>query len=255
MIDVEGLTKRFGDLTAVDGLSFRVEAGEIVGLLGPNGAGKTTTLEILMGLVRPSMGTARMAGVDVVRASDDVKRIAGYMPENPRLFEHLTGWDYLGVVAEAHALEPSLARDRASAILESLRMLEEAPKRMGTYSQGTRRKIALAAAVLHCPRVLLLDEPHAALDPSACRALEALVRDAVRSGAAALVSTHQLVAAQRLCRRVAIVHRGRLLAIGTPDELVRTHAPDVRSDSRTGGPSPRAPDLEDVFLALVDRAE
>lgn len=237
-IECIALTKRFGSLVAVDGLDLQVRQGELFGFLGPNGAGKTTTIKLLTGLLRPTSGEARVCGISVQERPQEVKRIIGYVPDNPFLYERLTGWEFLSFIADLYSVP---VRGREQAIEELLRrfgMLEKQDELIQGYSRGMRQKIALAGALLHEPRVILLDEPTVGLDPRSARLMKDILRDHCRRGGTVFISTHILDVAERMCDRFGIINRGKLIAVGTMDELQQMSA--------GGGSS-----LEDIFLQLT----
>ena len=215
-IEVRDLTRSFGATTAVDGLSLRVEQGEIFGFLGPNGAGKTTTLRMLSTLLRPTSGEARVAGFDVARFPMEVRRRLGVMTERPALYERLTVDANLRLWGEAHEV-PDVDSAIAAA-LEAVDLGERRYHSVSSLSKGLRQRASLARAILHRPAVLLLDEPSSGLDPAAAVQVEAMIRELVRDGTTVFLNTHRLAEAQRLCDRVAILKTG-LIAVGTPAEL------------------------------------
>ncbi len=219
MIETAGLTKRFGDTLAVDELTLRIEAGEVVGFLGPNGSGKTTTIRLLMGLLRPSAGRASMFGRDCHADAVALKRDVGYLPDEPFLYPYLTGLETLELVAGLHGIAPADARRRAGEIAERLGLGAAARAYTVTYSLGMKKRLALALALVHEPRVLILDEPTNGLDPAGARQMRATIAEYAAGGRTIFLSTHLLDAAERLCHRVAIIQKGRLQAVGTPDEL------------------------------------
>ena len=220
MIEAVGLSRSYGTHDAVIDLSLAVQAGETFGLLGPNGAGKTTTLKLLVGMLRPSAGAARLGGVDVAIDPLGAKRLLGFVPDTPQLLEHLTGWEYLDLVADAHGVPDPAAHDRARELIDKLELIRVVTTEMGTYSLGQRKKIALAAALLHRPPVLILDEPTASLDPTSTRQVDEMLAAERDRGAAVLLSTHLLQAAQETCQRVGLMSGGRVIALGTPAEVI-----------------------------------
>ncbi len=230
------LTRRFGKLEAVRDLSLEVHAGEIYGLLGPNGAGKTTTLRMLVGLLHPTGGSARIAGHDVVSEDLQVRRVIGYMPESPVLLDAMDLATFLAFVGDLRGLSRVESERRSAGLISRLGLSASLGESVGSGSFGTRKKMLLAGILLHEPRVLLLDEPTAGLDPGSAAAVHGLLSEAAGRGAAVLVSTHLLESAERLCHRIGVVHRGRLIAEGSPAEL--------RAGS--GGK-----DLTEVFLELT----
>jgi ABC-2 type transport system ATP-binding protein len=216
---IRGLERRFGAHVAVGGVSLEVRAGEIVGFLGANGAGKTTTLRCAAGLLRPHAGTIEVAGHDLARAPREAKAALGFVPDRPFLYERLTPPEFLAFVASLYDVPAPLAEPRIDALLERLALGDAKEATIESASLGTRQKIAVAAALLHEPPLLLLDEPLAGLDPPAAFTLKQLLRERAAAGAGALVSTHQLEVAERLCDRVVMLRRGRIAASGTLEEL------------------------------------
>ena len=219
MIELIGLTKRFDDFTAVDGVTLSVAPGEILALLGHNGAGKTTTIRMLAAILRPTAGQAFVAGQNVAEHPREVRQRIGLLTEHPGLYLRMQGKEYLDFFGRLMGLDASERERRARELLERFGMLEAWERRMGTYSKGMRQKIALVRAMLHDPSVLLLDEPTSAMDPHSAK----LVRDAVFSlrdhRRAIVLCTHNLAEAETLADRIAIIRRGRIVALGTPAEL------------------------------------
>lgn len=219
MILAEDLVKRFDDFTAVDGVTFSVQPGEILALLGPNGAGKTTTVRMLAAILMPTEGRAIVAGYDTRQDPVAVRRNVGLLTEQPGLYLRMRGDEYLEFFGRLYGLSPEVSRRRARDLLEQFAMPEAWGRRIGEYSKGMRQKLALARALLHDPPVLLLDEPTSAMDPHSAK----LVRDAIRGlrdkRRTILVCTHNLVEAEMLADRIAIIRRGRIVAMGTPAEL------------------------------------
>lgn len=213
------LRKRFGEKVAVDGLSLRVPAGAFYGVVGPNGAGKTTTLKMATGLLRPDAGTVRIEGHDVWADPLDAKRRIGVLPEELHLFDRLTGRQLLVYTGLLRGMEPDVVDERAEQLLEILGLGEAAGTLVVDYSHGMRKKVALAGALLHGPRVLFLDEPFEAIDPLSARTLRGVLERHRDAGGTIVFSSHVMELVERLCDHVAIVHRGRLVAEGTVTEL------------------------------------
>lgn len=219
-IVAESLTRRFGDLTAVDHLDLEVGRGEVFGLLGHNGAGKTTTVRLLNGVLEPDAGRVRVLGLSPVDRGPDVRRRVGVVTESPALDDRLTARENLAFFAELFEVPAEEVGTRIDALLEAFDLTDRADERTGAYSRGMRQRVALARALLHGPDVLYLDEPTAGLDPVAARDVLGLVERLAREeGRTVLLCTHNLVEAQRLCDRVAVMARGRAVAIGTTREL------------------------------------
>lgn len=219
MIETAGLSKRFGGTLAVDDLSLRVEPGEVMGFLGPNGSGKTTTIRLLMGLLRPSAGRAAILGRDCQADAVALKRDVGYLPDEPFLYPYLTGVETLELVAGLHGFAPADARRRAGGAAEKIGLGPAAHSYTVTYSLGMKKRLALALALVHEPRVLILDEPTNGLDPAGARQMRTAIAEYAAGGRTVFLSTHLLDAAERLCHRVAILQQGRLRAVATPSEL------------------------------------
>ncbi|HTD76463.1 MAG TPA: ABC transporter ATP-binding protein [Chloroflexota bacterium] len=242
IIQASGLTKRFGKLVAVGGVTLEVEAGQVFGFLGPNGAGKTTTIRMLTGLVRPTSGSALVAGFDVVQEPREVKRRVGYLAETPYLYPKLTGREFLAFMGGLYEVPPKVTRQRAEALLSLFELADKADELVETYSHGMRQKLALAGAMLHDPPVLFLDEPTSGLDPRSARLVKDLLVALVGRGHTVFLSTHVLEIAEQLCHRVGIIDQGRVVATGTLDELRHQAQSEAYS-------------LEDVFLQLTGGGE
>jgi len=239
VIETAGLTKRFGSTVAVDGLDLRVEPGEVMGFLGPNGSGKTTTIRLLMGLLRPSAGRASILGRDCHADAVALKRDVGYLPDEPFLYPYLSGVETLELVAGLHGFSAGEARRRAAASAEQIGLGPAARAYTVTYSLGMKKRLALALALVHEPRVLILDEPTNGLDPAGARQMRTAIAEYAAGGRTIFLSTHLLDAAERLCHRVAILQAGRLRAVATPAEL------RARFDA---GPETT---LEELFLRMT----
>ncbi len=222
MISLQQLTKRFGTQLAVDSLSFEIPAGQIVGFLGPNGAGKSTTLKMLTGMVAPSSGSARVCGFDLLREPIEVKRHVGFVPESGAVFESLTGLEYLEMVAALYAIpqDAALLRIQQFIAFFDLSFATLTDKLLGAYSKGMRRKVVITAALLHNPPVVFFDEPLDGLDANAAVGFKALIQTLAREGKTIVYSSHILDVVERVCDRVIIIDKGKLLLDGKPDELV-----------------------------------
>jgi ABC-2 type transport system ATP-binding protein len=235
MLRIEKVTRRYGRFTAVDDLSLAIPPGRIFGFLGPNGAGKTTTMKMIVGLVRPTSGRIFVDDVDVVADPLAAKARLGYIPDRPNLYERLTALEYMAFVAGLYRLDPREARPRASELLALFGLAEQADQLIESFSHGMKQRLVTASVLLHRPKLLVVDEPTVGLDPRGARLLkDVLRREARENGLTVMLSTHTLEVAEELCDTVGILHRGRLVAEGTPDEL------------RHG-----AGRLEEVFLQLT----
>ena len=220
MIEVEGLTKRYGRATAVDGVSFRVEKGEILGFLGPNGAGKTTTMRILTCYLPPTVGAARVAGYDVFTQPMEVKKRVGYLPETPPLYPDMEVAEYLDFCARIKGVPAKERRQRVADAIEKCRVGDVRNKLIGKLSKDYRQRVGLAQAILHNPEVLILDEPTAGLDPKQIIETRELIRG-LGGSHTVILSTHILPEVSMTCGRVVIINQGRVVAEDTPDNLTR----------------------------------
>jgi ABC-2 type transport system ATP-binding protein len=238
-IVVENLAKVFRGKPAVDGISFRVARGRFFGFLGPNGAGKSTTIKMLTGLLRPTAGEAAIEGHRLGQDLLAIKRIIGVLPEELPLYERLSGEEYLHFAGRMYGLSRQETRGRTDELLEFLSLAEERNKLIVDYSQGMRKKVALAAALIHSPRVLFLDEPLNGIDPVSGRVVTDLLRRLASKGVTLFFTSHVLDVVERLCDEVAVIDRGRIVAQGTLDE--------IRAQREMGQDAT----LEDAFLKLV----
>jgi len=220
LIEARKLTKKYGDLAAVNGINLSIAAGEVFGLLGPNGAGKTTTILMLLGLAEPTSGSARVGGLDPTREPLAVKRRVGYMPDAVGFYEDMTGRENLRYTARLNEVEDELVEDRIQTLLEEVGLADAADSPVGTYSRGMRQRLGVADALVKDPQVVILDEPTAAIDPQGVADMLELIRNlAHRDGRAVLLSSHLLHQVQEICDRIAIFVKGKVVAEGTPDEL------------------------------------
>jgi ABC-2 type transport system ATP-binding protein len=242
-LEVHGLIKRF-DRPAVDGLDLVVRTGEFYALVGPNGAGKTTTLRMIAGLLRPDAGTIRIGGIDALAAPVEAKRILAWISDEPMIYDKLTPEEYLAFVAGLWDIEPMLAAARARELLGWLGLEAHAHERCEGFSKGMRQKVALAGALVHEPRVIILDEPLTGLDAGSARQVKNVLRERTQAGGTIIMTTHILEVAERMADRIGIIAHGRLIAEGTLEEL-RQQAGKADAKTREGA------SLEDTFLALV----
>jgi ABC-2 type transport system ATP-binding protein len=236
--EITGLVKNFGDKTAVDGLSLRVPTGMLYGFLGVNGAGKTTTLRMISGLIRPDSGEIRVCGIDAVAEPQRAKQPLAYIPDDPVLYGKLNPMEHLEFVAALWNVEPVLARQRAQELLQRLSLWDRRHEWIESYSRGMKQKVALASALIHEPRLILLDEPLTGLDASAARLVKDILSEFLRAGGSVILTTHILEVAERLAQQIGIMSGGRLIAEGTMEQL----------RSRSGQ---AAGSLEDIFLKLI----
>ena len=240
-VRVRELTRRFGDFTAVDAVTFTVDRGEIFGFLGPNGAGKTTTIKMLTGLLAPSEGEGWVAGLDIRRERPAIRRRIGYMSQKFSLYPDLTVDENIELFAGLYGVTGSRLRDRREWILKTAELLDDAGRLTGSLPLGFKQRLALGTAVIHEPPILFLDEPTSGVDPVARRRFWDLIDGFAADGRTIFVSTHYMEEAE-YCHRLALMNRGRLIALDTPRALRRAEAHDGR-----------VPSLEDVFVALVER--
>jgi ABC-2 type transport system ATP-binding protein len=218
-IEVENLRKIYGDKAAVDGLSFSVPRGCFFGFLGPNGAGKTTTIKMLMGLAPPTAGSIRLLGLPMPGEALAIKQRIGLVPDESLLFDHLTGGEFIEFVGRIYGLERGVARERSQELLE-LFELDGAPKKLiAEYSKGMRKRVAMAAALIHRPELFLMDEPFEGVDAVGARLMKEILLEQVRRGATIFLTSHVLEVVERVCERVAIIHEGRLVREGSMAEL------------------------------------
>jgi ABC-2 type transport system ATP-binding protein len=241
MIEIEGVSKTYnGKTRAVDGLTLTVPAGEIVGFLGPNGAGKTTTLKMITGILSPDAGSIRVNGMDIAKRPVDVKKVIGYVPDSPDQFLKLKGREYLRFMADMYGVSAADRNERAARLSGSFEMTGSLGEALQAYSHGMRQKIVLMAALLHDPDVLIIDQPLTGLDPKSSFTLKEILRERVRAGRTVFFSTHVLEVAERLCDRVAVIHRGKLLFFGTLAEMKALAGADTT--------------LERMFLEMTEDA-
>jgi ABC-2 type transport system ATP-binding protein len=237
-----GLTRVFGQQIAVNNLTLAVRQGEFFGFLGPNGAGKSTTIKMLIGQMLPSSGTATVGGFDVRREPLRARALMGVLPEQMNLYERLSGREFLRLAANLYQVPRSEIKRRSDALLQVLTLAEDADKLIVDYSVGMRKKIALAAALVHRPQVLFLDEPFEGVDPVSSRVIRNILQDLTKSGTTIFFSSHIMEVVERLCTRVGIINHGVLVAEGTLDELRQRASADGGHTAAT---------LEDVFLQVV----
>lgn len=247
-IQTEQLTRRFGELVAVDRICLTVEQGQFFGFLGPNGAGKSTTIKMLTGLLQPSEGRIRILGTDLEADPIAVKRQIGVVPEGLSLFERLTGAEFLQFAARMYGLDRTTAAQRAAELLEFMQLDDRPRTLIADYSHGMKKKLAMAAAVIHAPRVLFLDEPFEGVDAIAAGTLKQMLNRMIVRGVTIFLTSHVLEIVERLCSHIAIIHRGQLVAQGSIEALRE----GVEARLAAASPAPGGKlTLEQIFLEIV----
>ncbi len=239
-IFVEGLSKSYGDVVALDDVSFRCESGEVFGLLGPNGAGKSTLLKIVVGLLKPTSGTVRLGEHDIAQSPEAAKQIVGYLPENPSLYTGLTVQEFLQFVGKIRGVDDSSLANKVDESLRTFSLVEKTDSLIGSLSKGMKQKVALIASTIHDPSVLVLDEPLTALDPRTQRLVKDWIGSQAGKGVTILLSTHLMEIAQSYCTRLAIIDKGRIVASGGMDTL--------REKAAAGSEA----NLDEIFLRLTE---
>lgn len=236
MLNIEHLTKRYGEKKAVDDLSLRIRPGEIYGFIGPNGAGKTTTLKAIVGILPFDAGTITIDGMSIVDDPLGCKRIIAYIPDNPDIYDYMTGAQYLNFIADIFGVSQSEREERITRYARLFELTDDLPQPISSYSHGMKQKLVMISAWVHAPKLILMDEPFVGLDPKASHLLKGMMREHCDAGGAIFFSTHVLEVAEKLCDKIAIIKNGRLIKSGTMDE--------VKGDES----------LEDVFLELADNS-
>lgn len=241
MIEIRNLTRKYGDRLAVDQLTLEVRAGEVLAFLGPNGAGKTTTIKTIVGLLLPSSGQVHVCGLDVVTQPQEASRHIGYVPDQPYLYEKLSGREFLQFTAEMYGLSADVARQNIERNIEAFQLAEFVDRLAESYSHGMKQRVIFASAMVHSPPVLVVDEPMVGLDPRSMRIVKTLLREQATSGAAVFLSTHTLSVAEEIADRIGIIDHGKLQFLGTMQELRQKVQ---QADSN----------LEELFLSLTAEA-
>lgn len=241
LLEIDDLSKEFGGLMAIADMSFAVEQGLIKSVIGPNGAGKTTTIKILGGILKPTTGMARICGIDIDRQPETAKKKIGFIPDRPYLYEKLTGMEFMKFTADLYGLKRNGFVDKASSELKRFSIYDWRDELIQSYSHGMRQRLIFAAALLHDPDVLVVDEPMVGLDPLAILMVKDLFQRLAAEGKTVFMSTHTLAIAEKICHKIGIIHRGRLKATGTPEDLKR----EVGVSNA---------DLEQAFLHLTSGA-
>ncbi|MGA1840087.1 MAG: ABC transporter ATP-binding protein [bacterium] len=240
MIEINELTKRFGKVSAVDNLNLDIPDGEFFAFLGPNGAGKTTTLKIIAGLLRPSSGKVLVDGHDMAQKCISAKKLISYVPDVPYVYEKLTGREFLYFIGELYNLNKSHYEEEVEHLLGLFYMQDYGDMLMQNYSHGMRQKIVICSALLHHPRLIVIDEPMVGLDPRSARLVKDILKDRARHGTTIFMATHTLSLAEEMADRVGIINKGKLISLGTVEEI-------KNAEQKTGG-------LEDVFLKITAEA-
>jgi ABC-2 type transport system ATP-binding protein len=238
VIKLINVTKRYGELAAVDCLNLEVRAGEVFGFLGPNGAGKTTTIRMMMGILKPTSGQIVLGGYDVEREPERAKGIAGFIPDRPFIYEKLTGCEFLQFVGKLHRIEPERLQGRTAELLDDLELTDKKNDLVESYSHGMKQRLVVCASLIHHPRILVVDEPMVGMDPKGARALKDLFRSLAQKGTTVFLSTHSISVAEELCHRIGIIQKGRLIACGAMSDLYG------QAKNKNGN-------LESIFLELT----
>jgi len=237
MIELHQITKKFGDLCAVDNVSLKIGRGEFFGMLGPNAAGKTTTIKMLAGLIKPTSGTASICGFDIQKDPLEARRRMAYVPDFPFLYDKLNAWEFFRFMGQLFHLDPAKIENNSRALIARFHLTEYVDRPLEGLSHGTRQRIAIASALLHDPEVFIIDEPMVGLDPQHARVVKDVLKERSLAGMTVLVSTHQLSIAEEMADRIGIIHGGKLIAVGTREELRQ----------KTG----TSDHLEEIFLSLT----
>jgi len=237
MIELDHLVKKFGDLTAVNDVSLKIGRGEFFAMLGPNAAGKTTTIKLLAGLMKPTSGASRICGFDIQAQPLEARRRLAYVPDFPFLYDKLTAWEFFRFTGQLFQLDPGRIEKNAKELVARFHLAEFADRALEGLSHGTRQRVAIVSALLHDPEVFVIDEPMVGLDPQHARVVKDVLKERSLQGMTVLVSTHQLSIAEEMSDRIGIINGGRLIAVGTRDEL--------RQQSGMVGA------LEEIFLSLT----
>ncbi len=237
MIEITDLVKRFGDLVAVNGINLTVPRGEFFAVLGPNAAGKTTTIKIMAGLIKPSSGTAKVAGFDIQTHPQEARQRMAFVPDFPFLYDKLTPWEFIRFTGQLFRMGDDQIEKSARRLIDRFNLEAFMQKPIEGLSHGTRQRVAIVSALMHDPEVFILDEPMVGLDPQHARVLKDILKERSRAGMTIFISTHQLSVAEEMADRIGIIHRGKLIAVGTKEELHQRGGTDGR--------------LEEAFLAIT----
>jgi len=241
MIELKSLTKNYGDYKAVDDLNLHVKKGEIFGFIGPNGAGKTTTIKMIGGILAPSAGTVKIAGIDIQQEPEKAKGKIGFIPDRPYLYEKLTGREFLKFTADLYGVPDDVFSQKAQQNLEMFSLADWSDELIESYSHGMKQRLIMSAALLHDPEVIIVDEPMVGLDPMAIMMVKDLFQRLAHEGVTVFMSTHTLAVAEEICERIGVINRGQLIASGT--------TADLRREANATGAA-----LEQVFINLTNNA-
>ena len=241
MIELQSLTKNYGDYKAVDDLNLHVKKGEIFGFIGPNGAGKTTTIKMIGGILAPSAGTVKIAGIDIQQEPEKAKGKIGFIPDRPYLYEKLTGREFLKFTADLYGVPDDVFSQKAQQNLEMFSLADWSDELIESYSHGMKQRLIMSAALLHDPEVIIVDEPMVGLDPMAIMMVKDLFQRLAHEGVTVFMSTHTLAVAEEICERIGVINRGQLIASGT--------TADLRREANVTDAA-----LEQVFLNLTNNA-
>ena len=239
MIELKNLTKRYGNILAVNNINLSVTKGEIFGFIGPNGAGKTTTIRMMGGVLAPTDGSVIIDGINMNDDPEGVKKRIGFIPDRPFLYEKLTGMEFMRFSADLYSVDERIFLEKAQALLKKFAIYDWAHELIESYSHGMKQRLIISAALLHDPNVIIVDEPMVGLDPAAIKMVKDMFREMAKSGTTIFMSTHTLVVAEDICDRISIIHKGSLIATGTTGDLKR----DAGAQEA---------DLEEVFLMLTE---
>jgi ABC-2 type transport system ATP-binding protein len=237
-IEIDNLTKKFEDATAVDSLNLQVSRGELFGLLGPNGAGKTTTINVLCGLIKPTSGRVRVGGYDVQKETAKVKELIGVCIQETAVYSYLTGAENVDLFGNLHTMKKDLMKARRGMLLEKMGLIDDARRKAEKYSAGMKRRLSLSLALVHDPQIAFLDEPTVGMDPQSRRALWDFIKELKGQGKTIILTTHYMEEAEELCDRVGIIDHGKLIALGSPQDLISSN---------------KVKNLEEVFINLTGR--
>ncbi len=238
MIELKNVVKRFNQFTAVDSVTLTVQHGEFFGFLGPNGAGKTTTIKMIVGLFTPTSGTITVNGFDVVRQPLEAKQTIAYVPDQPFLYDRLTGREFFYFLSGLYKVPKDITNKRIGELIEHFEIGSWIDRRTEDYSQGMRQRVTIAAALIHQPKTIVIDEPMVGLDPRSAKIVRETLQQFVQNGGTVFMSTHSLSMAEELCNRIGIIHKGKLIFCGNKEEMLRSNGVQKKT-------------MEDVFLQLT----